>query len=117
MATDGAQTSEFKLTAGGILAGVVAAVLAAVNGQPVLSLILVGVAALLVAVYTIGRSLLKRERSGATDWLSPSAETILDKSLATVRILSDALKLVLDKEAADGEDRPESPAPDDPGDA
>ena len=95
----GTQTSEFKLTAGGILGSFIAAVAAALSGQPVIALALVGVGGILAATYTFGRTWLKKERAGVVDWLSPDQEAILEKALRAVGTLSDALKMVLEEEA------------------
>lgn len=95
----GSQTSEFKLTAGGIIGSLIAAVAAALSGRPEIALALVGVGALLAAGYTFGRSWLKKERAGTVDWLSPDQEAILEKALGAVGTLSDALKMVLEEEA------------------
>ena len=98
----GTQTSEFKLTAGGILGSFIAAVVAALSGYPKTALVLAGLGSFLVAVYTFGRSWLKKERAGAVDWLSPEQEAILEKALAAIGTLSNALKLVLEEPPEEG---------------
>ena len=100
----GSQTSEFKLTAGGIVGTFIAAVASVVSGHPALALVLVGAAGLLTAAYTFLRTWLKKERAGAVDWLSARQEATLEKALRAVSTLSDVLKLVVAEQ-----DGPEEP--------
>ncbi len=101
----GSQTSEFKLTAGGIVGSFLAAVAAALTGYPRVALALAGVGAFLAAAYTFGRTWLKKERAGAVDWLSPEQEATLEKAMHAVGTLSDVLKLVIEDQAGEQTDQ------------
>lgn len=89
--TPGTQTSEFKLTVGGVLGMVGAAVASALSGNPTVALILAGISALLVAVYTFGRAVIKKEASGQMDVLSESQEQTLQYILGVIEEIQDAL--------------------------
>ena len=95
----GSRTSEFKLTAGGIVGSFLAAVAAALAGYPKIALVLAGLGACLAAAYTFLRTWLKKERAGAVDWLSAEQEATLEKALRAVGTLSDVLKLVIEDQA------------------
>jgi len=99
--TKGSQTSEFKLTAGGIVGSFAAAVAAALAGYPRIALALAGLGGFLAAAYGFMRTWLKKERAGAIDWLSAQQEATLEKALRAVGTLSDVLKLVVAEDDAE----------------
>jgi hypothetical protein len=107
----GSSTSEFKLTAGGIVGSFAAAVAAVLAGHPKIALALAALAAVLATGYTFLRTWLKKERAGAVDWLSAQQEAALERALRAVGTLSDVLKLVVGEqdETSDEPDQPDKP--------
>ena len=110
----GSQTSEFKLTAGGIVGSFAVAVAAALAGHPKIALAMVGLGGFLAAAYGFMRTWLKKERAGAIDWLSAQQEATLEKALRAVGTLSDVLKLVVAEDDADTDTTDTAPPTDEP---
>ena len=108
--TPGSQTSEFKLTAGGIVGSFAVGIATALAGYPKIALLAAAIGAVLAAAYSIMRTWLKKERAGAVDWLSAQQEATLEKALRAVGTLSEVLKLVVSDDVAPGE-KPEPTAP------
>ena len=108
MATDGAQSSELKVTLAGVLGGTVSAVALALSGYPVVAAILAGAGIVLAAIYALCRSWVKAEREGKIDILTPAQEAKLEKY--GVNIVKTLLDMI---EAAKAKETPAEPTEND----